>query len=240
MRIAICDDDPAFLSCVAALIEARKETHPHLMVASFDNGDSLIRAHAANAFDVILLDVVMPLENGIDVAREIRALDRTVRIVFLTSSAEFAIDSYSVKASNYLLKPVDLAALFRCLDELEAELFATGRRIAIKAAHSIRSINPAAVEYLEAHGKHVDVVLADGETLASIEPLGALERKFLLEDGFFKCHRSYLVNINHIGTYTADGVTMRSGRHIPLSRTYRADFKDAYFSVLFGQEGRPW
>ena len=73
-------------------------------------------------FDIILLDVVMPLLNGIEAANELREKDKNVKIVFLTSSPEFAVASYTVKASNYLLKPVEPAKLFACLDELIIEI----------------------------------------------------------------------------------------------------------------------
>ena len=60
----------------------------------------------------------MPTLNGIEVARKIRQNDKTVKIVFLTSSSEFAVDSYTVKANDYLLKPIEPTKLFDCLDEL--------------------------------------------------------------------------------------------------------------------------
>ena len=63
-------------------------------------------AHAASRADIILLDMIMPLVNGTDTARELRQADTAVRLVFLTSSPEFALESYEVRAFDYLLKPV--------------------------------------------------------------------------------------------------------------------------------------
>lgn len=60
--------------------------------------------------DIILLDIVMPLLNGMDTARELRAQDTAVKIIFLTSSPEFALESYEVRAQDYLLKPHHLRA----------------------------------------------------------------------------------------------------------------------------------
>lgn len=240
MRVAICDDDRTSLNHVAGLLDSWVKDCPRFAIECFTEGDSLIRAQKSNRpCDIILLDIIMPGINGIEVAREIRSFDKDVKIVFLTSSAEFAIDSYSVKASNYLLKPVAPEALFSCLEELAEEISqkATLNTILIKGPRTVHRLNSSSIEFLEAHGKHVSIALTNGEVLDSIEPLYNFEDKLDLEHGFYKCHRSYIVNLNHVSTYTADEVTMRSGTRIPISRNCRSEFKSTYFSVIFGEAG---
>ena len=122
MRIAICDDDPVFLSNIAPMMRACRVEGAPLSISSFSDGDSLVSAHEAEPFDAIFLDILMPVADGIEIAREIRTFDRGVRIVFLSSSNEFGPESYTVDASNYLLKPIDPAALHRCLEKLAKEL----------------------------------------------------------------------------------------------------------------------
>jgi len=240
MRIAICDDDPASLTHIAFLLESWAKGCPCFSLERFSEGDSLIRAQkSGNPFDIILLDIIMPGFNGIETAREIRAVDKAVKIVFLTSSSEFAVDSYSVKASNYLLKPVSPEALFACLEELSGEIAQAqaSNAISVKSPRTVHRLNPSTIEYLEAHGKHVSLTLSNGSVIDSIEPLYLLEGKLSITDGFYKCHRSYIVNINHVSTYSSDEITMRSGARIPISRNCRSEFKDAYFSVIFGEVG---
>lgn len=239
MRIAICDDDASFISHASVLLKHWTEHSParEVTLETFTDGDSLTEAHALAAFDLILLDVIMPAIDGISVARRIRSNDRRVKIVFLTSSSEFAVDSYTVKATNYLLKPLNPTAFFKCMDEIEQEDLASSCVIPIKGAWAVHRINAAAIELVEARGKHVEITLSGGKVIESIEPLYALESKLLIENGFFKCHRSYIVNINHIGTYSTDQVTMRSGKLVPISRSCRPEFKEAYFSVIFGKDG---
>ena len=105
IRIGICDDSHAFLQQTKFMIEHWDQKPQNLKVEPFEDADSLFHAHAKSPFDIILLDIVMPLFNGMEAAKELREKDKTTKIVFLTSSVEFAIDSYSVKASNYLLFP---------------------------------------------------------------------------------------------------------------------------------------
>ena len=233
MRIAVCDDDSVFLSNIVPMMQACKTEGTSLSVNPFCDGDSLVSAHEAEPFDAIFLDIFMPVADGIEVAREIRAADRSVRIVLLSSSNEFGPESYSIDASNYLLKPVDPAELRRCLEKLAKELSAPAQRIVVKAAYSVHSVDPAQIEYLEARRRHTGVFLSDGELIESTESLGALKERLSACDFFYHSHRSYLVNLKQVKSFTPEGATMRSGQRVPISRACRAGFKDAFFDAVF-------
>ena len=133
LRVAICDDMQDFLARANSLVSAWKEDNDDVVVDLFSDGDSLIDAHVKNPFDIILLDIVMPLMNGIDTAAQIRKSDKSVKLVFLTSSPEFAIESYSVHANGYLLKPIDKDKLYACLDELYTDISEGTKYITVKA-----------------------------------------------------------------------------------------------------------
>lgn len=239
LRIAICDDEPAFLSQIHACISAWSDSAVSPVIDTFDNGDSLLRAHTESPYDILFLDVVMPLFNGIEVAKELRQHDISAKIVFLTSSPEYAVDSYTVKASNYLLKPLDPSKLYQCLDELSNELKKHQKHILIKYTNAVHKIPLEDIEYVEAQNKHTLFTLRDRQTIDSTDPLYLHEDKLTLEDGFFKCHRSYLVNINYIDTYTTKEIRMRSGYRIPVSRNCQSEFEAAYFAYTFRKAGEP-
>lgn len=237
MRIAICDDNPVFLEQAKMMLD-NWNSHPTVVITElFEDGDALIQAHTTAPFDIILLDVVMPLLNGIDAAKEIRQNDKTVKLVFLTSSPEFAVESYCVKASNYLLKPVSPERLYQCLDELLQDIRQNSHYITVKSSSAIHRVESSRIEYIEAQNKHILFSLSDGRTIVSGDPLYTFERQLLLADGFFKCSRSYIVNIHQIDTYTAKEIKMRSGCRIPISRTCHREFEAAYFSAIFGKAG---
>lgn len=237
LRIAVCDDSHDFLNHAKSIIDRWDRPYPGRTVDTFEDGDALIQAHSAVPFDIILLDMVMPLLNGMETARELRQFDKTVKIVFLTSSPDFAVDSYSVKASNYLMKPLDTEKLHSCLNELTEEIRETARSITVRSASAIHRVEIARIEHIEAQNKHVLFSLSDGRTILSIEPLYTYESKLLLADGFFKCNRSYIVNLHRIETYTLKEITMRSGCRIPISRSCHKEFEAAYFELLFGKDG---
>ena len=237
MRIALCDDEPEQLKQMRSLILGWDECPGDLAVSCYENGDALLRAHNAAPFDIVFLDVIMPLLNGMETAKELRQSDKSVKLVFLTSSPDYAVDAFGVKASNYLLKPLDPEKLYQCLRELSQELEASVRRICIRSPHTLHRIAMADIEYVESQNKRILFVLANGQTILSGEPLYTFEDKLTLEDGFFKCSRSFIVNIHRIDTFTAKEIRTRSGARISISRSLHREFEQAYFSVLFGNSG---
>lgn len=237
LKIAVCDDQPGFLAEINKLLTQWQNRPQGLMTTCFTDGDALIAAHQVAPFDIILLDVVMPLVNGIETAREIRAFDKGVKLIFLTSSPEFAVESYTVKANNYLLKPVDPHALYHCLDELVEELRSSIRSITVKCADATHRVALDQIEYIEAQNKHTIIALSGGKSIEAIELMNVYESKLLPISGFFKCHRSYIANLHQIDSYTSKEIKTRSGWRIPISRNAQREFEDAYFSAIFGEAG---
>lgn len=237
MKIAVCDDTQSFLFDTQELIRQWPGRPAGTRVDLFRDADALIEMHRAEPFDVILLDVVMPLLNGIDAAAEIRRHDSSVKIVFLSVTPEFAVDSYTVKADNYLLKPVNSQKLFACLDEIREDMQKASKSITVKSPSSVHRVRLQDIEFLEAQGKRVVFRLTGGHTICGIDPFYSYEKNLLQEENFFKCHRSYLVNIYKIRTFTPKEITMVSGSQIPISRSCHKEFETAYFATLFGKAG---
>lgn len=236
LRIAICDDDLAFMDSLKNKIEMWENRPFNSRISCFTDGDALVSTHRSAPFDIIILDVVMPLINGIETAKEIRIADKEVKIVFLTSSPEYGVESYTVKANNYLLKPVKSDDLFSCLDELAFEMQNNLRNIVVKCNDGIHKLRLDNIEYVEASNKHTIFALQGNKTIESIRSISTYENE-LLADSFFKCHRSYLVNIHHINSYNNKELKTDSGVIIPISRGRFKEFETAYFSKIFEKAG---
>jgi DNA-binding LytR/AlgR family response regulator len=132
LRIAVCDDDPLELQKIKGYVDAYppiKKEDGGIVVGTFCSGSELLAdIRAGGGYDLLILDIVMPGLSGIDLAARIREQDNACRIVFLTSSADFALDSYKVKAYYYLLK-----------NEMKSELPVLLRRIAGEMAEETAS-----------------------------------------------------------------------------------------------------
>ena len=234
MKIAICDDEPRFLNTATALLEHWGSTRGMtLEIYRFSNGDDLISALRSTCMDLLFLDVVMPLFNGIDTARELRSNNQNIPIIFLTSSKEFAVDSYEVKALNYLIKPISEEKLYAVLDEFLQSFNQPKEFFTAQTASGFCKIAVPDVAYLEARNKQVLVVRTNGTTIEIRESFSKCEEVGSIEKSFFKCHRSYIVNISHVEQFTKTQITMDNHAQLPISRNNYAPFKEAYFHYMF-------
>ncbi len=122
-RIAFCDDDAALLHQMQDFLEQYRTLRGvQLELAPYTKPVELLAdIEAGVRFDVLFLDVLMPGINGINAAREIRRYDTAVQIIFVTSSSEFAVQSYVVGAYYYQLKPIWKDSFFRLTDAVLAE-----------------------------------------------------------------------------------------------------------------------
>ena len=234
MKIAVCDDEIQFVNVTCEMLKewAYLREIP-LTLCRFTNGDDLIMAHQQQCMDLILLDVVMPLLNGIDTARELRAKDRTVPVIFLTSSREFAVESYDVNAFHYLIKPVSKDRLFNVMDRFLETCKKPEEIFMAQTDTGFCRIVISDVDYLEAQNKHVHVCLSNGTSVQIRELFSRCEEVFSPERGFFKCHRSYIVQLGHVAQFTRTTVITQHHDSVPISRNSYVAFKEAYFNHMF-------
>lgn len=236
MKIAVCDDEIYFIDAVCSLLEQwGRERGRKLMLYRFTNGDDLIDAHRSMCMDLIILDVIMPLLSGIDTARELRNTNQTVPIIFLTSSREFAVDSYEVKAFNYLIKPIDQEHLFLILDEFLKTCHFAKSFFTAKTADGFCKIAISDVDYLEAQNKQVMLHLSNDKIIVIRELFSRCMEIFSPENGFCCCHRSYIVNLSNVERFSKTEVITIHNAVIPISRNSYATFKETYFNHMFGE-----
>ena len=123
MRIAVCDDDEREISRIRELItEYQVSRKIPVDCHYFMNSTDFLCELKGGEYDLVLLDVLMPGTGGIGAAQELRRLDENVRLIFVSASPEFAVESYSVGAYYYLLKPVSADSFFKLLDKVRGEL----------------------------------------------------------------------------------------------------------------------
>jgi DNA-binding LytR/AlgR family response regulator len=237
IRLAVCDDEALCLDSMRRMIEQwSANCGIPFQLGCFDNGDALLKSIRSVKTDVVLLDIMMPLLNGMDTAHEIREFDKMAKIVFLTSSPEFALQSYSVKASGYIIKPVSFEHLSEVLDDCTAALHEEPENLLLKSACGYHKIYLHDIEYIEAQNKRVMFFLKSGQSLTITEPLYSFENRLLTKDGFFKCHRSYIISMNHVNSFNTAEIRMKSGSALPIARSSAKAFQEAYFSYMFSDK----
>ncbi|MEG1593150.1 MAG: response regulator [Oscillibacter sp.] len=235
MRIAICDDEPRELERLRVLLcEYETGRDVSLCVRAFENATDLLSGMRGGEYDLILLDVLMPGFGGIQAARELRELDKVVRILFLTSSPEFAVESYAVGAYHYTLKPATDKTLFPLLDKVCAELDVQEEEaLLIKGRDGLARIPFSRLEYVEVMNKTVSFHLSDGSVRELRAALSDFETQLLSHSEFMKVHRSFLLNLKLLQSVSAKGAVTKTDHTVPVARALYAGVKDAYLRLLF-------
>ena len=235
IKIAFCDDDMEVLHQMNELLDRyRVERNEDITYAAFQSPFELLtEIEKGIRPDILFLDVVMPGQNGMDVAKEIRQYDTNMKIIFLTSSKEFAFDSYEVKALQYLLKPVSPNQLWSIMNDFIALIKNQKEIFVARTSDGFCKITLEDTNYLEAQNKSVLVFPHNGTSIEIRELFSRCEEIFTLEQGFFRCHRSYIINLNFVNQFTKNSVTMTDGTTLPISRNRFLAFKESYFTYMF-------
>ena len=145
------------------------------------------------------------------------------------------MDSYDVKAQGYLLKPVSSDKIYSALDESAEFLVKEPENMILKTSFGYKKLYFHNIECVEAQNKKVVFHLNDGTSVEAAEPLYHFENKMTIENGFFKCHRSYLVYMKNVDRFSGTEIITKSGRRVPIARGAGRAFKEAYFAVMFGE-----
>ena len=200
LNIAVVDDlreDREHLAeAVAAHMERRTELQPR--VQTFDNAEALLSACASETFRLVFLDICMDGMSGIELARALRGRDRSMLIVFVSTSREYAFDAFPIHPFDYLIKPYDDRRLRTLLDEALDALDAS-----VPMVEEIMSV--------VAQGHAVEICLTDGQHIRSIMTFAELEQQLNGDRHFLLINRGVLINMDQVLTLDDGAVRMKDG-----------------------------
>ena len=235
-KVAFCDDELSMLNELQGLFDGyRVKQNREIDYTAFRSPIELLAAiERGIRFDVLLLDVFMPGENGIDTAAEIRRYDSNIKIIFLTSSAEFAVQSYTVNAFFYQLKPFHEESFFRVMDAVLAECEKEHTNsLILRCKSGISRVELKTLEYCEVIHRTLFLHLASGKVLESPGSLDDLCGRLEPYGNFLRPHRSYLVNLEYVQNLSYRAITMSCLAEIPIPRGKYNDIKNAFLEYSF-------
>ena len=239
IKIAFCDDDMEVLHQMNELLDRyRVEWNEDITYAAFQSPFELLtEIEKGIRPDILFLDVVMPGQNGMDVAKEIRQYDTNMKIIFLTSSPEFAVESYSVGAYFYQLKPIWEESFFRLMDAVLAECEKKKKNsLILRSKDGITRINLQQLEYCEVLGRKLLFHLENGAVLESAGSLDDLAGQLMQHSNFFRPHRSFLVNMEYIQNISSRSIKMVNDAEIPIPHGKCSEIKNTYMEYAFNGE----
>ena len=236
VRIAICDDDTHILNGIEGFIERYcMERNREIVHKSFSGSFELLtEIERGVQFDILFLDILMPGQNGIETAAEIRGYDSNIKIIFLTSSAEFAVQSYMVEAFFYQLKPLRWEGFSQVMDSaLEKYAHEQDGGLILRCKGLLTRIELGQLEFCEVIHRTLLFHLASGKVLESTGSLDELGRKLSPYDCFLRIHRSYIVNLDYVQNISCRAVTMACLTEIPIPRGKYNEVKDLFLAYAF-------
>lgn len=239
IKIAFCDDDMEVLHQMNELLDRyRVEWNEDITYAAFQSPFELLtEIEKGIRPDILFLDVVMPGQNGMDVAKEIRQYDTNMKIIFLTSSPEFAVESYSVGAYFYQLKPIWEESFFRLMDAVLAECEKKKKNsLILRSKDGITRIDLQQLEYCEVLGRKLLFHLENGAVLESAGSLDDLAGQLMQYNNFFRPHRSFLVNMEYIQNISSRSIKMVNDAEIPIPHGKCSEIKNTYMEYAFNGE----
>ncbi len=229
MNIAICDDEVRGRERILTLLE---KEFSQTQTKEFDSGMKLIDSvKEGYRPDIVLLDIAMEGMDGMETARRLKELTDSI-LIFVTGVKEQVFDAFDVGAFHYLMKPVDqdkmTDVLKRAMQEAEKRQ-ASPRYLLVKTEGSHRRVPVADILYAENSGRKV-ILHTKTESLEYYERMNHLQE--VLGEGFYRCHRGYLVALSAISGYDHDSITVGQGDRIYLAKQKYGEFVKLYYKFL--------
>ncbi len=154
----------------------------------------------------------------------------------MTSSPEFAVESYSANAYYYEVKPIDKERLFillgKVISETEIQLSAS---FLLKSKTGLTRIYISRLEFAEIIGRTILYHLTDGSVIEAVGSMSELEKELLSYPCFIKTHRSYIINMNHIQTINQGELKIQSLALMPMAKASYNAVKSAYIKFAFDE-----
>lgn len=232
MEIAVCDDNRQFLEGFEK--ELRKIPLIDTIFSFSDYNSFLFSIDQGRRYDAVLLDIDWEQERtGLDIAEELYKLSPGSKIIYVTGNSDrFSQHIFLHKAnlSGFLTKPVDFELLYANLKKVADEIpFQEQPTLVLRRQGAPLSVPLREIFYIESQGHTVHIHTVS----ETITVYGRLENLFnILPESFYRCHKSYIVNMNQIRRFQSSDALLKNGKTVPVSRARQIETKEAYFTYM--------
>lgn len=235
INVAIVDDEKEerrrLQECLQYVTE---KTGKAFSVTEFTSGERLLGHYdPSSGFDILFLDIEMNGMDGLEVARKIRKIDKTVIIIFVTNMAQLVLSGYEVEALDFIIKPLDqnafLLKMERAFGRVESQ---NKEKVLINTREGVVALRIGLVVWLEVDGHYIVWHSREG-TFSEYSSLGAAEKK-INDSLFVRCNRSNLVNLRYLDAVVGDECIV-DGNKLFISRPTKRSFMRAVSDYLGGK-----
>lgn len=220
--IAICDDEKYMSDRIRTMVSGffgRKNME--ITVSQFSCGEELLEYN--RQIDILFLDIQMRGIDGMETARKLREDQFRGFLIFITVLREMVFRSFEVQAYDYLVKPIEEKQFEKTMERLYASMKnASEASLLVQKGYESRIVPLEDIVFCEIIDRKIYLHLVSSEVVDYYDRIENLEAK--LDNRFFRCHRSYLINLKHLKGYRNSVAYMEDGREIPVSRLRGKEF----------------
>ena len=228
LSVMICEDlEEERMSLARMVRQFCRSRGVDLTLELSASGEELLDRFHSRRWDVLFLDIYLGGISGAQAARVIRDRDPACDLIFATTSREHGLLSYELQVTDYLLKPFTREDVEGALDWILQEREARFQTITIRSDWMEEQIRLRDILYIEAV-RHSVVLHLSGGVRRTRKGLQELE-SLVSGGGFQRCHRSFLVNLDHVAAVLPGAFEMKNGDRVPISAQRAGEMKRAFF-----------
>lgn len=245
IKAIIIDDEK---HCIITLNHLLSQVKDLTVVATTQNSIQAKELIEKHKVDLVFLDIEMPEMNGFDVVNQFDKVN--FKVIFTTAYDQYALKALRLNALDYLLKPIDLDDVNVAIQKFRdhslhiskeqvqnLKMFSNGKvqeTIAISSQEGLCFVKIEDIMYLEASSNYTYLIMNNNIKHLASKTMQTFEEVLDQNDTFFKCHKSYIINLKFIKQYIrGEGgeLIMIDGKSIPLSRTRKQDFLNLFKKI---------
>lgn len=239
MNIAIIDDsatDRTLLSNYLMRYMADKQIPGSITITEFESGEDFFASYSFNSFHIVFIDCYMYGMSGMDVAKKLRNQKDTCAIFFTTSSPEYAVESFLVKASGYLLKPYKYGIFCQSLDLCDTiKLLISNPYVDYPDGKSILRFYISDIICCNTDGHYIEVVCKTKGNIRFRSSFDAFSTPLLEYPQFLISCRGHLINMDYVKNIEDCDFIMEDDTHVPITKKLKTEIKGSYERYLLSK-----
>ncbi len=230
IHIAVCDDEKYMSDTIRTMAhDFFRRKNMETVIWQFSNGKELLESD--KTIDILFLDIQMKEMNGMETARILRSRKFKGFLIFITVLKEMVFDSFEVQAYDYLVKPIEKKQFEKTMERLFSSMQdASQANLLVQRGYESSIIPFDEIVYCEIIDRKVYLHLVSSEIIDYYDRIENLERR--LDGRFFRCHRSFLINLKYLKSYKNKTAYMENGKEIPVSRLRSKEFSGVILQYM--------
>lgn len=233
MDIAIIEDSGQELSLLERYLQTYLSNRQvYRVIDTYTSGDAFLENWPSKPYDLIFLDILMDGISGIEVARKIRETDSECLLIFISSSKEYALQGFEVRAFDYLLKPLSEERFQKTMDLCRNELAKHIRYIEVKESRTLVKIPLGEIIYTDYYNHYIQIHTST-RLIRSYQQFDVFSPLLLCYPQFLCCYRNCIVNMDHVASVDKHDFIMENGGRVPITRGNRNAIYQQYADYQF-------